>query len=469
MVYVTYTTTPRSEWRRSALQAAHSRYRLRFGYRHLGTTATLALAIGGAGLYAFTSLGGPSQDHRGDGATLSFSQTADANGHSPIEHVLGSGFQPPGAEPEIGAKQPLLLSLSTFDLVPGQFSGVSSSIENPPAATRAEPPVKPARLALSPATSKARRRPADVSHIAIRLPAGGSLDDGTAPGASNLQAAPSGAADSFGEAFAESDSSASLSRPDAAQRIELAEGGVGASPFSLELAGTAEALAPPAEAAGQSGSGAALPVETTGSTIPEPTARPGKEPEPAASLAPDAEEFASTPAIPGTANPISARAENGIEARAEDRLTAADGSEPEARVLAESAIPRRIARAESPAPVSNVRMIAGVNTGGNAGANAGANGRSDEIAAFTQTFPMIEVAGDKLGAITMRDFGANRQAVHLGTLLSLFRLKMHPAEFARLNASPAAAQYISLESLSQAGFAVDYDARKGILHLDTER
>ena len=469
MVYVTYTTTPRSEWRRSALQAAHSRYRLRFGYRHLGATATLALAIGGAGLYAFTSLGGPSQDHRGDGATLSFSQTAAANGHSPIEHALGPGFQSPGAEPETAANPPLLLSLSTFDLVPGQFSGVSSPIESPPAATRAEPPAKPARPALSPATSKARRRLADVSHIAIRLPADGGLDDGTAPGASNPQAAPSGAADSFGEAFAESDSSASLSRPDAAQRIEPADGGVGASHFSVELAGTAEALARPLEATGQLGNGADLPVEASGSTIPQPMANPGKEPEPGASLTPNAEEFAATPAVPGAANPISARAENGIDARAEDRLTAADGSEPEVRVLAESAVPKRIARAEAPAPVANVRAIAGVSTRGNAGANAGTTGRSDEIAAFTQTFPMIEVAGDKLGAITMRDFGANRQAVHLGTLLSLFRLKMHPAEFARLNASPAAAQYVSLESLSQAGFAVDYDARKGILHLDGER
>ena len=450
MVYVSYTTTPRSEWRRGTPQAKRIGYRLRFGYRHLGA-ATLALAIGGAGFYAVTNPGGSSQDHLGGESAVASSSAADAAGRGRTEPALGTAYQAPVAEPKTVPRQPLLLSLNTFDFAPGKLSGVSLPNDSSSAPSHAEAPMKPAKAALSPPTSKAHSRPVDPPPVANRPPTAGSLDDGQAPdGTQNFASA-------FGTADTRSPSAGRV-----AEWENPAEAGGMASPSSSgEMAGTTDALAPPSGATAQSSGRAAPTLELTVPYMPDPapelTARPGRleSPEPAA------QNVASTAARSEITDSISAPAENRIEPSADDRPALSGDLEGEHRALAANAFPERAARVESPARMANAGAITR--------ASAGAPGPNAETPAFSQSFPMIEVAGDKLGAITMRDFGANRQAVHLGTLLSLFRLKMHPAEFARLSASPAAAQYITLEALGQAGFAVDYDARRGILHLDAGR
>lgn len=79
---------------------------------------------------------------------------------------------------------------------------------------------------------------------------------------------------------------------------------------------------------------------------------------------------------------------------------------------------------------------------------------------YVQVFPMVMVDGEPLGAVTLRELGAETSTVHLGALLGLFRLKMPESEFARLSGAAAADQFVSLAQLREAGIEVRYDERR---------
>lgn len=69
-----------------------------------------------------------------------------------------------------------------------------------------------------------------------------------------------------------------------------------------------------------------------------------------------------------------------------------------------------------------------------------------------QTFPMIMVDGEALGAVTMRG-----DKIHLSSLIGLLKLKLPAEEFARLKASPAADTFVDLDTLHGAGIAATLD------------
>lgn len=69
-----------------------------------------------------------------------------------------------------------------------------------------------------------------------------------------------------------------------------------------------------------------------------------------------------------------------------------------------------------------------------------------------QTFPIVAVGGQRLGAVTMRG-----DRVHLASLVGLLQLKLPAAEFERLAAAPAADSFVALDTLRAAGISVTLD------------
>ena len=86
--------------------------------------------------------------------------------------------------------------------------------------------------------------------------------------------------------------------------------------------------------------------------------------------------------------------------------------------------------------------------------------------AYTQHFPMAVVNGEPLGAVTLRDLGPQGQAVHLGALVGLLKLRMPEAEFTRLSNAAAADQFVTLDQLRAAGITVQFDPRQSRLLID---
>jgi hypothetical protein len=78
-------------------------------------------------------------------------------------------------------------------------------------------------------------------------------------------------------------------------------------------------------------------------------------------------------------------------------------------------------------------------------------------------------AGDQvLGQVEFQV--ANGQvSVRIGQVLDLFEGQMNSAEFARLQASGAALEFVSLDRLQDAGIPIDYNAAYDELTLDTGR
>lgn len=92
-----------------------------------------------------------------------------------------------------------------------------------------------------------------------------------------------------------------------------------------------------------------------------------------------------------------------------------------------------------------------------------ATGAAAPAAGYVQHFPMVVLNGTPLGAITLREFQGDRRQIHLGALLSLFKLKMDATEYERLISSVAADQFVNLEDLRGLGLDTRYDARRGRL------
>ncbi|HEU4820206.1 MAG TPA: hypothetical protein VFS87_03495 [Qipengyuania sp.] len=89
-----------------------------------------------------------------------------------------------------------------------------------------------------------------------------------------------------------------------------------------------------------------------------------------------------------------------------------------------------------------------------------------QATAFAQSFPLAVVNGEPLGAVTLRDLGPQGEAVHLGALVGLLKLRMPEAEFAWLSSAAAADQFVTLDRLRAAGITVQFDARDGRLLID---
>jgi len=96
----------------------------------------------------------------------------------------------------------------------------------------------------------------------------------------------------------------------------------------------------------------------------------------------------------------------------------------------------------------------------------GASATPPPLAGYVQLFPMAVVNGEALGAVTVRDLGAQGQAVHLGALVGLLKLRMPEAEFARLSGAAAADRFVTLDQLRAAGLTVQFDARESRLLID---
>lgn len=129
---------------------------------------------------------------------------------------------------------------------------------------------------------------------------------------------------------------------------------------------------------------------------------------------------------------------------------AADGELPPATTG--DTVPSGIAATPTPAtarPVSELAMAA-----------------SAAAPAYVQYFPTAVVNGEPLGALTVRDLGAQGMAVHLGALVELLRLRMPEAEFTRLSTAAAADQFVTLDELRAAGFTVQIDAGRERLLID---
>lgn len=71
----------------------------------------------------------------------------------------------------------------------------------------------------------------------------------------------------------------------------------------------------------------------------------------------------------------------------------------------------------------------------------------------TQSYPTVTIAGQELGAVTMRG-----GKVHLASLVGLLKLKLPADEFARLSTAPASDSYVAVESLTDAGIVASLDA-----------
>jgi hypothetical protein len=73
--------------------------------------------------------------------------------------------------------------------------------------------------------------------------------------------------------------------------------------------------------------------------------------------------------------------------------------------------------------------------------------------AETQSYPTVTIAGQELGAVTVRG-----GKVHLASLVGLLKLKLPADEFARLSTAPASDSYVAVESLTDAGIVASLDA-----------
>lgn len=82
---------------------------------------------------------------------------------------------------------------------------------------------------------------------------------------------------------------------------------------------------------------------------------------------------------------------------------------------------------------------------------------------YVQSYPVAIINGEPLGAITLRDYGADGAAIHLRALIGLLRLRMPEAEFLRLEGSAAADRFVSIEELRASGIEARFDARNGRL------
>ena len=115
--------------------------------------------------------------------------------------------------------------------------------------------------------------------------------------------------------------------------------------------------------------------------------------------------------------------------------------------LAEPGAPRALAGAVAVAAVARENTLSSV-----------PNGVSEQAlpqsgsATEAQTFPIVAVDGQRLGAVTMRG-----DRVHLASLVGLLQLKLPAAEFERLAAAPAADSFVALDTLRAAGISVTLD------------
>lgn len=115
--------------------------------------------------------------------------------------------------------------------------------------------------------------------------------------------------------------------------------------------------------------------------------------------------------------------------------------------------------AAGPAPASAagaVAAVAPVATGVTAAVTEpAAVGLSPEASepVETQSYPTVTIAGQELGAVTMRG-----GKVHLASLVGLLKLKLPADEFARLSTATASDSYVAVESLANAGIVASLDA-----------
>lgn len=96
---------------------------------------------------------------------------------------------------------------------------------------------------------------------------------------------------------------------------------------------------------------------------------------------------------------------------------------------------------------------------------SGATASPSSQTSYLAHYPVVVVNGQELGAVTLHEY-AGQSAIHLGTLVTLFRWKLGQVEFDRLRSAAAADQYIDLQELEQAGFDVRYDTRRERLTLE---
>lgn len=139
---------------------------------------------------------------------------------------------------------------------------------------------------------------------------------------------------------------------------------------------------------------------------------------------------------------------------------------PTARASAERSptTPRAAAHAETVEPVGDRPPAVAVLSIAPMPASLIASARMDP--AQVQSYPVAVVNGEPLGAITLRDLGAQGAAVHLRALVELLKLRMPEAEFMRLSTAAAADRFVTFDELRAAGIGVRHDPRQARLFIE---
>ena len=199
---------------------------------------------------------------------------------------------------------------------------------------------------------------------------------------------------------------------------------------AAQLVPAQQVEAPPAS----SGETRALVPPPPVEVAPEPAATPA--PPPGAAAEPVALPGDPPPAAPALALSRSTRADQRVEG---DRRPA---SPPEAA-------PRARPPASASAPRSGAATL-----------------DAPQTTSFVQSYPLAVVDGDALGAVTLRELGPQGQAIHLGALIGVLKLRRPgaAAEFAGIGA--AADRFVTLDQLRAAGITIQYDARTNRLLID---
>ena len=431
MVIATYTITPRREWTRRPLQATRPRYLLHFGYR--GFRATLAVALMAGGAAAYTLLPAALRDDAGSEGRGQASGSPALKAQSGGEPVALADPLPPVSGETTGAPLPWLLALNTdgFSQIaarPGAPAELKRKTAGHDIPSNQGGSGRMDKRALGKPPRSPVPEPARTS--SSRVGGGDALaGEDAAPGDTGFAATFREVADTAGTSARIVDT--------ATPPMILPE----PAPAGLESAAPtspAPADSPPmVEQAGEGAiaAGVAPPAEA--------------EPVPADGVADAASGTPTGPASPSTDYPA-------------PRKTALSQE-----TEREAAAPRGDVASHSRVEPDRDPVVLGMGeTCGGACAVAKPPDPGAAAVPWTQSFPMVVVAGDEVGAVTLHDFAGGAQSVHLGTLLSLFKLKMHPAEFARLNGSPAAAEFVTFDQLRRAGLQVEYDTRSGVLRID---
>ncbi|MBL8655951.1 MAG: hypothetical protein JNJ92_01170 [Altererythrobacter sp.] len=188
--------------------------------------------------------------------------------------------------------------------------------------------------------------------------------------------------------------------------------------------------------------------------VPVPSGEaPAFDPPPPGVIEPEAALAAPPLPDPATAEPVASR---GDPAPAAPALALSGSSRADLRVDQDrrpASPPDAAPRAEPPASASAARS----------GATAV---DAPQTASFVQSYPLAVVDGEALGAVTLRDLGPQGQAIHLGALIGVLKLRMPgaAAEFAGIGA--AADRFVTLDQLRAAGITIQFDPRAGRLLID---